>query len=71
MLNKKTESNNSARTPFTCMGSLVQCPKCSWRGFRYYFPNHYDKAHPKDIYTEAMRVDEGSLDSRPRIHVIQ
>ncbi len=51
------------------MGSLVQCPKCSWRGFRYYFPNHYDKMHPQDIYTEATRVDEELLDSRPKIQV--
>jgi len=51
------------------MGSIVKCPKCAWRGFRSYFPKHFDSEHLGTMYTDAIMVDQSASDSRPRIGI--
>jgi hypothetical protein len=53
------------------MGTTVKCPYCDWRGFRFYFPHHYEESHPSMVYVDAIRVDEKVLDSRPRMPAVR
>ncbi len=48
------------------MRGVVKCPKCRWRGFVAYYPEHFQERHGGKGYLDPLKVNSDEADSRPR-----